>query len=243
MKMKKIIAAVLASGMILNSVACVPVKESLPEDTIEAYEVAYNAMDIQAMLDCIDEKTVKSLTAGMDVMMGLVGAITEVDLGISASDLLDLAPLVQAMMGDSFAAQMGDIPQVDFQVQETYIKGDRATVYFSEVNSNENMVINMVKNDGKWYMTLSTIMITKDTADRVIIAGEEKKNRKNRFSNEEKDSIFEELRRSLDKDEDWEDKDSEEDEEERDKVSDAISQLLGSDKLKEALTNILEDDD
>lgn len=182
MKMKKIIAVCLASGMILNSAACVPVKESLPEDTIEAYEDAYNAMDIQAMLDCLDEKTVKSLTAGMDAVMGLAGAVTGVDLGISASDLIDLAPLMQAMMGDSFAAQMGEIPQVDFQVQETYIKGDRATVYFTEANSGENMVINMVKNDGKWYMTLSTITITKETADRTIIAGEEEKSGRSKLS-------------------------------------------------------------
>ncbi len=258
MKMKKIIAVCLASGMILNSAACVPVKESLPEDTIEAYEDAYNAMDIQAMLDCLDEKTVKSLTAGMDAVMGLAGAVTGVDLGISASDLIDLAPLMQAMMGDSFAAQMGEIPQVDFQVQETYIKGDRATVYFTEANSGENMLINMVKNDGKWYMTLSTITITKETADRTIIAGEEEKRGRSKLSKEEKDSIFEGFRKSLEKDKDQEDEDSEEElvneddeedeeneerREKRDKASDVLSQLLGTDKLKDALTDILEDGD
>lgn len=174
MKMKKGIAVILGAVLLLNSAACVPVKESLPEDTIEAYEDACNAMDIQAMLDCIDEKSVKSITAGMDLVMGIAGAVTGVDLGISASDMIDLAPLMQAMMGESFAAQMGEIPKVDFQVKETYIKGDRATVYFTEANSGENMVINMVKDSGKWYMTLSTVMISKEEADRVIIAGEEK---------------------------------------------------------------------
>lgn len=172
-KLRKI-AAVLAGVMVLEMAGCVPEKDALPEDTLEAYEDACNAMDIQGMLDCMDEKSVKSITAGMDLVMGIAGAVAGFDLGISASDMLDLAPLMQAMMGESFAAQMGEIPQVDFQVKETYIKGERATVYFSEANSGEDMVINMVKEKGKWYMTLSTVMISKEEADRVITAGEEK---------------------------------------------------------------------
>ena len=43
MKMKKIIAVCLASGMILNSAACVPVKESLPEDTIDRKSTRLNS--------------------------------------------------------------------------------------------------------------------------------------------------------------------------------------------------------
>lgn len=246
MKIKRGIAAILGAVLLLNSAACVPVKESLPEDTIEAYEDACNAMDVQAMLDCIDEKSVKSITAGMDMVMGLAGAVAGVDLGISASDMIDLAPLMQAMMGESFAAQMGEVPKVDFQVKETYIKGDRATVYFTEVNSGQDMVINMVKNDGKWYMTLSTITISREEADRVIIAGEEdasgkgKDKERRKLSEEEKNSLFEGFRKSLEKDEVQEDEDSEDSEKENDKADDIISQLLGTDKLKEALTDILE---
>lgn len=172
MKWQRKIAAVLAAGMILGITGCLPAKEALPEDTIEEYEMACNAMDVQAMLDCIDEKTVKSMTAGMDAVMGLVGAATGVDIGVKASDLIDMAPLLQSFMGD-FVNESGGMPQVDFQVKKTYIKGSRATVYFTEANSGEDMVVNMVKNDGKWYMTLSNIMITKDSADRVISADEE----------------------------------------------------------------------
>lgn len=168
------IAAVLAAGMILGMTGCLPAKEALPEDTIEEYEMACNAMDVQAMLDCIDEKTVKSMTAGMDAVMGLVGAAAGVDIGVKASDLIDMAPLLQSFMGD-LVNESGGMPQVDFQVKETYIKGSRATVYFTEANSGENMVVNMVKNDGKWYMTLSNITITRDSADRVISADEEEK--------------------------------------------------------------------
>lgn len=244
------LAVILAAGMLWGSTACTPVKEALPEDTIEEYEDACNAMDVQAMLDCIDEKSVKSITAGMDMVMGIAGAVAGIDLGISASDMIDLAPLMQAMMGEAFAAEMGGIPQVDFQVKETYIKGSRATVYFTEANTGENMVINMVKNDGKWYMTLSTITISKAEADRVIIAGEEEKtgkekaSEKGKISKEEKDSLLEAMSKSLDKDKNKEENqedsgETETAEEENGEISDVISDILGTDKLKKAVSDLL----
>lgn len=214
MRIRKSIAVVFIVGMLLgNLTACVPVKEALPEDTIEEYEDAYNAMDIQAMLDCMDEKSVKSLTAGMNVAVKLAKTVTGVDLGISGSDIMDLVPLVQAMLGDSFAAQVGGISQVDFQVKETYIKGNRATVYITEANTGQNMVVNMTKNNGKWYMSLSTMTISKTDADRVIIAGEDEK---------EKGSEKRKL--------------SEEDKKE---ISDVISEIMGMDGVKEAVSDLL----
>ncbi len=143
----------------------------MPEDTIEAFEDAVNAMDVQGMMDCMDEDTVDALTSGMDIVMKIAGKVSGVDLGISAEDLLNVMPLFQGMLGDQMD-EMG-YPEVDFQVTETRIKGDKATVFFDEANSGESNVINMEKDDGTWYMVLDTRLIDRDEADRVIVPGEE----------------------------------------------------------------------
>ena len=82
----------------------------LPEETIEAYEDAINAMDVEAMLECMDEGTRNAMTAGLDVTMNIVGAVTGFDLGIGAEDLIDMMPFFTAIAGEYGA---GEYPQVD----------------------------------------------------------------------------------------------------------------------------------
>ncbi|MDO5408393.1 MAG: hypothetical protein Q4F28_13855 [Eubacteriales bacterium] len=166
-------AAALLAGNMMLCTGCdsLVVPEHLPEETIEAYEDAINEMDVQAMMDCIDEDSLKAVTGGMDLALKVVGKLTDFDLGLETQDLIDLMPLAKAVIGDQ-AGEMG-YPQVDFQVTETYIKGDKATVYFMDASTGEPAVINMKKTDGKWYMTLDTVLLERSEADRVIVAGEE----------------------------------------------------------------------
>lgn len=174
MRKSTLFAAVFLSTVLVNCAGCsafVVPKEPLPEDTIEAFEDAVNDMDVQAMMDCMDDKAVKALTTGMDVIMNIAGGLTGVDLGISAEDLINMMPLMQGL-SETYASEMG-YPQVDFQVTETFIKGDKATVYFVEAGSGEQAVINMKKSDGQWKMVLDTKLITAQEADHVLIAGEE----------------------------------------------------------------------
>lgn len=172
--MRKGMLLVMLIGIMACCTGCVslmPVKEPLPEETIEEFQDAMNAMDVNGMLECMDSGTVKSITAGMDIALGITGAVTGFDLGISAEDLIAALPLFQ-----SFAGSYGygaDYPGVDFEVMETYIKGNRATVYFTEINSGESMNVNMKKEDNKWRMTLDKRVIAEEDADRVIIAGQE----------------------------------------------------------------------
>ena len=145
-------------------------KDPLPEETIEVFEDAVNEMDVDAMMECMDSKAVKAMTTGMDVLMKVAGGLTGIDIPVSAEDLLNLMPLMQ---GINEAYGEMEYPQVDFQVTETYIKDDKATVYFTEANSGENAVINMELQDGKWVMTMDLKVIPPEDADRVIIAGQE----------------------------------------------------------------------
>lgn len=173
-KIKRIRLIFALIGIMMGISGCLslpPVREPLPEDTLEEFEDALNRMDADGMLECMDEKSVKAVTAGLDLMMNIAGAVTGFDMDISAEDLIAMLPLFQEMTG-GYAAE-GEIPTLDFQVTETYIKGDKATVCFTEAFSGDTAAINMVKEDGKWLLTLSTKMITKEDADRVITAGQE----------------------------------------------------------------------
>jgi len=122
------------------------------------------------MMDCMDESTQKAMTTGLDLTMGIVGAVTGFDLDISAEDLINMMPLFSGIVGEY---GIEGYPEVDFQVTKTLIKGKKATVYFTEVNTGQNQVINMEKQSGKWLMTMDMTLLSEAEADRVILPGEE----------------------------------------------------------------------
>lgn len=229
MKIKRTLCALALIGMMTNMSGCLSlpkVREPLPEDTLEEFEDAINAMDVDGMLECMDEKSVKSLTAGMDLVMGLAGAVSGVDIDISAEDLIAMLPLFQGMLGD-YAAQEGvQTPQVDFQVLETYIKGDKATVVFTEAGSSDTAAINMVKEEGGWRLTLSTRAITPEDADRVIIAGAEEEETKSRAEERAERRAERDAQREAEKEADRSEKEADRSEKEE-KAKELLRQLFG----------------
>lgn len=182
-KIRRILWILALIGLMTGISGCLSlrsVREPLPEDTLEEFEDALNEMDVDGMLKCMDEQSVKAVTAGVDLMMSIAGAAAGIEMDISAEDLIAMLPLFQEMTED-YGGQSG-APQLDFQVMETYIKGNKATVYFTEVSSGDMATINMVKENDKWLLTLSTRMIGKEDADRVIIAGQEEEEKAKRAS-------------------------------------------------------------
>jgi len=170
---KKKASAVIWIILVLVTVLCgacvMPIREPLPEDTLEAFEDAMNVLDVNGMLECIDQSSTKAISAGTNIVLGIVGAITDIDLGIEADDIIAILPLLQEFV----AVDMEDYPEVDFQVTETLISGDKATVYFYEASSGENGVVNMKKEGGEWKLTLGSRQVEREKADRIIIPGEE----------------------------------------------------------------------
>lgn len=169
--LKRMAVVTVVFGMLMCSSGCsgIPLpRERLPEDTLEEFETAYNAMDIDGMLECLDESTIKTITTGMDLVLGITGAITGMDLEISAEDLISLIPLFSSLQ--IYDAE--DYPKIDFMATETLIKGDRATVHFTEMIYGESTLANMVKKDGKWYITIAGKEISEEEADRILIPGE-----------------------------------------------------------------------
>lgn len=168
----RILTGILVCGVSISLNGCLSpelTREHLPEETIEAYEDAVNNLDVDAMMECLDESTKDAMTAGMDVTMGIVGAVTGIDLGIDSEDLIDMMPFFN-MITEEYG--LDQYPQVDFQVTKTLIKGDKATVYFTEAGTGQEQIINMVKEGGKWYFTLDITPISEEEADRVLLPGE-----------------------------------------------------------------------
>lgn len=161
--------------------------EPLPEDTVEELERAYNHMDAAAMIECLDERTTRDITLGIEATMGLVGAITGIELEISGEDLISMMPMLQELV---YEYSDEGYSSADFQAMETYIRGDEATVYILEAVSGDTMQANMVKEDGKWKLTFWGDTITEETADRILIAGQEEEKRSS--SQEENGKLSEE---------------------------------------------------
>lgn len=211
-KIRRSLCVFILIGAMMGMNGCLsftPVREPLPEETLEEFEDALNAMDVDGMLKCMDEQSVKAITAGIDLMMSIAGAATGIEVDISAEDLISMFPLIQEIMGDY--ADQDEFTQVDFQVMETYIKGDKATVYFTEVNSGDIVAINMVKEKRKWLLTLSTRGIAEEDAERVIIAGQEEEQEKTRVTARTERKDEEEKKRA-----------------DREKLKEFLRQLLGS---------------
>lgn len=186
---KLVIVLAVVSAIV---VGCVPVtkkREPLPEDTIEAFERAYNTQDVEGVLECLDEKTVKALTTSMDIVLNIAQAITEVDFGITMEDIMALLPIMQELI----VIEDDEFDEIDFQVTETYIRGNKATVHFYEVNSGTENTVNMNKESDGWKFSVSTRYIKREDADRVIIAGENESKSERRAETGKRENSLEQL--------------------------------------------------
>ncbi len=164
-----IMAAILS--LFCSGCSLIEQKEKLPEDTLEQFEEAVNNADVDGMIECMDDTSVKALKAGLNATLGVMKAVTGIDLGLSGSDLLDMMPLLQGM---AFASgeDMSSM-QVDFEVLETRIKNDKATIFFRDTISGDSTFLNMKKSDGAWYITMDTKLIDTDQAERILYPGQE----------------------------------------------------------------------
>lgn len=235
-KIRRILWVFVMIGIMMGTGGCLvlpQVRESLPEDTLEEFEDALNAMDVDGMLECMDDKSVKAVTTGMNLMMSIAGAAAGIEMDISAEDLIAMLPLFQGMIED-YAVQSG-CPQIDIQVTETYIKANKATVYFTEASSGDMAAVNMVKENGKWLLTLSTRLIAKEDADRIIIAGQEEEEKEGKSS----DRAEARAERRAEREAERKARRAEKEAGEEDSEADSRSDFSDSEKVEEILRRLL----
>ncbi len=153
-----IVLVVLVSGI---SATVVAVKnEHTPEKTLAKFEEAYNNQDINGLMECFDSKIRKAYDAGDSLLGGV--------LGFSYKDAADLLPFLSDALGE------GDAPQIHLEVISVEDTGDNTCTvhvkttmsYGSDDEDDEDLYddeeedeeydedsINMVKEDGKWYIS------------------------------------------------------------------------------------------
>lgn len=79
-KMKRILAVILAACIVLSGCKAVQGEENLyetPEDTVRQIESALNDKDEKALIDCFDKNVQKVLSGGSKVVSSLLGVDTE----------------------------------------------------------------------------------------------------------------------------------------------------------------------
>ncbi len=118
-----------------------------PEQTLEEFELAYNMLDAEAMLDCIAPKYSAPLKAGMSVLSKLVG--------IEVNDVISMIPLLSMFDTDV------DMPQVRFNVLDVTINGKTATIdmeitaYYSGTAETVRLRnAGFIKQNGTWYIDI-----------------------------------------------------------------------------------------
>ncbi len=118
-----------------------------PEKTIAKLETAMNDLDINGMVDCFDSTLRDAYSAGSDLMDGL--------LGFGYETAADLMPFLSELTGEDMDMPQFQIDVLDKQeVSETscILTIRIATYYDGEETDVEEGPVEMVKEDGKWYI-------------------------------------------------------------------------------------------
>lgn len=151
--MKKIVCAialVLAMSMLLAGCDTAP----QPEDTLQRFIEAYNKVDLNGMIDCLEPSIAQGYKALMNVASGLIG-MTGVQLSIS--DLISAMPLLISISPE-MSQSMQNMPKMSMEVLSKQINGSTATLIIRLTSvSNEGTEstegsCTFVLQDGKWYI-------------------------------------------------------------------------------------------
>ena len=143
---------VLAVMMVITVSVTIVIQSSDngPEAVLEKFVSAYNAVDVDKMLDCFEPSIARPIKS----MMGIAGSL----LGVNVNDIFGMMPFVADLMPESYGLS-GTMPKISCEVNQTVIDGSTATVYamFSIREDgetiNEAVELDFVKIDGTWYIT------------------------------------------------------------------------------------------
>lgn len=145
-----IIVSIVLAFIAVVSAIIIPIAVSNsngPEKTIANLETAMNNMDINGMVDCFDSTLRNAYSAGSELMGGV--------LGFGYDTAADLLPFLSELTGEDM-----DMPQFEIEVlskeeisSESCILTIRITTYYDgEATDVEEGPVEMVKEDGEWYI-------------------------------------------------------------------------------------------
>lgn len=149
---KKALCACLALAALLTLAACQAA--STPQSTLAQFEAAYNRLDMDALMECIEPVQAKALRSAMNLMAGLTG------LGISGDDLLGVMPIfanLRANIGQG-GQTVSLMPKLSIAATNYVISGDSATCAVSVTVTLAGQAqrvagsCTFTRIQGRWYM-------------------------------------------------------------------------------------------
>lgn len=128
MNKKKYLVGVLIISLVIFMSGCMPVKKinkAAPEDTLLAFEKAYNELDLDGMKACFDENLNSAAGDAVNLGIALISDIAGMDI----SGLVKLFPLMQKSgLVDQYMKENDISFQLDIEVLNTSIEDDTAVV-------------------------------------------------------------------------------------------------------------------
>ena len=154
MRIKKLTGIALVFCIILFSYGCNFLKsdEAIIEERINTLADAYNAGDVDALINCFDSKTRTTVNSALGIGNAVLGKLT--GLGISVQDVLGLGAGLAGM-------EYGDSIEI-YSVDNINISGNNATadvslsftdIYSKSKNTDSGEIsVGLVKENGDWFV-------------------------------------------------------------------------------------------
>lgn len=143
---RRVIVAFLVFCLIVSFCGCTSKSdETLIRERMETFAKAYNAGDMEKVLDCFDARTRNAYKAILNIGNSLIG-----QSGVSI-DISDMFSLGVAFMGEGDLLEFRDI---DITIQSESSAVVTATMEYGveSEKSEETVTFSMVKEESDWYI-------------------------------------------------------------------------------------------
>ncbi|NLI20311.1 MAG: hypothetical protein GX418_01990 [Clostridiales bacterium] len=149
---RTLIVAVVLLSLLLTMPGCQA--GASPADTLVKFQDAYNRLDMNAALDCLEPTQAKALMGMLDLFGGVAG------LGAGADTLFSVMPLFAGMTVPEGAQGAGTsvFPKLTISVASASVEGERAVcpVRLSISAGGQTNVMDgvctLIRENGVWYI-------------------------------------------------------------------------------------------
>ena len=117
---------------------------STPEKTMMNFQRAYNQLDWEGMLDCLEPSVAKGLKASTK----LLGDILDIDV----DSLLQMVPMMNTLLSDDLFGEDG---KINLQINSITTNEDVAYADVIEKSTGMTATFVLKKIDGIWYISVS----------------------------------------------------------------------------------------
>lgn len=154
MKVKKAIGLLMIICIALSLYSCSFSKtdEAMIEDRINAVADAYNAGDVDALINCFDSKTRTTVNSALGIGNKIIGKL--VGVNITVQEVLGLgAGLAGMEYGDSIEIYSVDNIEISGNSASAEVSMSFTDIYSESKNTDSGEIsVGLVKENGDWFV-------------------------------------------------------------------------------------------